>query len=281
MASKGHRVLAFARLELPSSSHPEGFEFTKDPPNYPRDNLCFLGLVSLEDPPKHGVREAIGKCRQAGIKVMMVTGDHPLTAEAIGRKINLMLKETKDMVAKKRGVPVETIGESEYDSVVVHGEQIDSLTDDMWDTILSKEEVIFARTSPKHKLTIVKKCQELGHIVGVTGDGVNDSPALKKADLGISMNISGSDVSKEAATMILLDDNFASTVAGIEEGILVYLNWFRVTSNAPTHRTSYLQKLEKEYLVHSDSRDPTGYGRIVLYYYSHSYGPHNLSDAFY
>jgi sodium/potassium-transporting ATPase subunit alpha len=155
---------------------------------------------------------------------MMVTGDHPLTAEAIGRKINLMLSDTKAMVAMRSGRPIEEIGENEFKAVVVHGEQIDTLTDAEWDNIFWKDEIIFARTSPKHKLEIVRRAQSMGHIVGVTGDGVNDSPALKKADLGIAMNISGSDVSKEAAAMILLDDNFASTVCGIEEGRLIFVN---------------------------------------------------------
>ena len=183
-----------------------------------------MGLVSLEDPPKHGVREAIGHCREAGIKVMMVTGDHPLTAEAIGRKINLMIQDTKELLAKKRGVAIDTIQEHEVEAIVVHGEHIDALTEAEWENIFSKEEIVFARTSPKHKLTIVKRAQAIGHIVGVTGDGVNDSPALKKADLGIAMNISGSDVSKEAAAMILVDDNFASAVNGIEEGRLIFQN---------------------------------------------------------
>lgn len=186
---------------------------------YPSSNFTFVGLVSLEDPPKHGVREAIGQCRQAGVKVMMVTGDHPLTAAAIGKKINLMLQETREMVAARTGRAFATIQDHEYNSVVIHGEIIDELSDEDWEHILEKQEIIFARTSPKHKLEIVKRCQARGHIVGVTGDGVNDSPALKKADLGIAMNISGSDVSKEAAAMILLDDNFASTVLGISEGL--------------------------------------------------------------
>ncbi|CAG8505097.1 15190_t:CDS:2 [Racocetra fulgida] len=224
MASKGHRVLAFAQLLLPGDEYPEDYVFNKEDKNYPLNNLCFVGLVSLEDPPKHGVREAIGRCRTAGIRVIMVTGDHPLTAEAIGRKINLMLKDTKALVAKKTGRPIESITNEEYNAIVVHGERIDSLSDADWDNIFSKNEIIFARTSPRHKLEIVKRAQSMGHIVGVTGDGVNDSPALKKADLGIAMNKSGSDVSKEAAAMILLDDNFASTVKGIEEGRLIFIN---------------------------------------------------------
>lgn len=118
---------------------------------------------------------------------------------------------------------------------VIHGEDIDSLTEAEWDNIFTKEEIIFARTSPKHKLNIVKRAQGMGHIVGVTGDGVNDSPALKKADLGIAMNQSGSDVSKEAASMILLDDNFASTVAGIAEGRLIFVNLKKSIQYVVTH----------------------------------------------
>ncbi|KAJ3152839.1 hypothetical protein HDU89_001044 [Geranomyces variabilis] len=235
MASKGHRVLAFAALALPREQFPEDFTFTKDPANYPSTGLTFYGLISLEDPPKHGVREAIGHCREAGIKVMMVTGDHPLTAEAIGRKINLMLQDTKELMAEKRGVPIEEIPESDVRAIVIHGERIDSLADEDWDNIFDKEEIIFARTSPKHKLQIVKRAQARGHIVGVTGDGVNDSPALKKADLGIAMNVSGSDVSKEAAAMILIDDNFASTVNGIEEGRLIFQNLKKSIQYTVTH----------------------------------------------
>lgn len=224
MAGRGHRVLAFAQFPLPGDEYPEGFAFDKQKRNFPQCDFTFVGLVSLHDPPKHGVREAIGACRAAGVKVMMVTGDHPLTAEAIGRKINLMLGETKSMVARRTGRPIEQIADSEYHAVVVHGEQIDSLTDSEWDHIFWKDEIIFARTSPVHKLEIVRRAQGMGHIVGVTGDGVNDSPALKKADIGIAMNMSGSDVSKEAASMILLDDNFASIVRGIEEARLIFVN---------------------------------------------------------
>ncbi|OZJ07018.1 hypothetical protein BZG36_00013 [Bifiguratus adelaidae] len=237
MASRGHRVLAFAEMLLPGDQYPEDFHFDKKEKNYPLGNFIFVGLASLEDPPKHGVREAIGKCRAAGIKVMMVTGDHPLTAEAIGRKINLMLSDTKAMVAKRTGRPLNDIGEDEYNAIVVHGEQIDTLTDAEWDNIFLKNEIIFARTSPKHKLEIVRRAQSMGHIVGVTGDGVNDSPALKKADLGIAMNVSGSDVSKEAASMILLDDNFASTVRGIEEGRLIFVNLKKSIQYTISHST--------------------------------------------
>ncbi|KNE59953.1 Na,H/K antiporter P-type ATPase, alpha subunit [Allomyces macrogynus ATCC 38327] len=246
MAGKGHRVLAFAQLQLPSAEYPENYEFSKESRNFPTTGLEFVGLASLEDPPKHGVREAIGHCRRAGIKVVMVTGDHPLTAEAIGRKINLMLSKESCkpyLVSDKPAGHHSTskhehqrlVIDEEASAIVIHGEQIEYLTPEDWDTIFVKDEIIFARTSPKHKLEIVKHAQSLGHIVGVTGDGVNDSPALKKADLGIAMNMSGSDVSKEAAAMILLDDNFASIINGIREGRLIFQNLKKSIQYVTTH----------------------------------------------
>ncbi|THU76214.1 hypothetical protein K435DRAFT_184667, partial [Dendrothele bispora CBS 962.96] len=131
----------------------------------------------------------------------------------------------------------EEIYEDEFSAVVIHGDDIDALEGWQWDQIFAKDEIVFARTSPKHKLEIVKRAQALGHIVGVTGDGVNDSPALKKADLGIAMNISGSDVSKEAAKMILLDDNFASTVKGVAEGRQIFVNLKRSIQYTISHST--------------------------------------------
>ncbi|KAF9464625.1 aminophospholipid-transporting P-type ATPase [Collybia nuda] len=237
MASRGHRVIACAQALLPEDQYPIDYPFSKKDVNYPSNEYCFVGLVSLEDPPKHGVREAIGKLRLAGIKVMMVTGDHPKTAEAIGRKINLILGDTKETLSQKLGKPIDEIYEDEVSAVVVHGDDIDSLEGWQWDQIFSKQEIVFARTSPKHKLEIVKRAQALGHIVGVTGDGVNDAPALKKADLGIAMNLSGSDVSKEAANMILLDDNFASTVNGVAEGRQIFVNLKRSIQYTVTHST--------------------------------------------
>ncbi|KAF9484958.1 aminophospholipid-transporting P-type ATPase [Pholiota conissans] len=237
MASRGHRVIACAQYLLPGDEYPQSYPFSRTDEHYPSSDYCFVGLVSLEDPPKHGVREAIGTLRLAGIKVMMVTGDHPKTAEAIARKINLILGDTRETLAKKTARAVEDVYEDEVSAVVVHGDDIDSLQGWQWDQIFSKDEIVFARTSPKHKLEIVKRAQALGHIVGVTGDGVNDSPALKKADLGIAMNISGSDVSKEAANMILLDDNFASTVKGVAEGRQIFVNLKRSIQYTLSHST--------------------------------------------
>ena len=234
-ASQGQRVLAFAYMILPKKEFPENFVFDKDPRNFPSEGFTFLGLTSLMDPPKRGVRKAVAACRTAGIQVVMVTGDHPITAEAIGRKIGLISGETKQEVARRTKKPIETVNEDEFDVAIVHGDKIDSFSDQDWDSVLSKKEIIFARTSPRHKLMIVTKSQAKGHIVGVSGDGVNDSPALKKADLGISMNKTGSDVSKEAATMILLDDNFASIVVGIAEGRLIFENLKKSIRYTLTH----------------------------------------------
>jgi sodium/potassium-transporting ATPase subunit alpha len=186
--------------------------------------LTLVGLVSLEDPPKKGVREAIGRIRQAGIKVVMITGDHPMTAAAIGKRINLLTQPTKEEISKRENIPLSSINSSEINSVVVNGDSLATLTNEQWDEILMKDEIIFARTSPKQKLEIVKRAQSLGHIVGVTGDGLNDAAALRCADLGIAMNKTGSDVSKEAAGMILLDDNFNTTVVGILEGRTIFMN---------------------------------------------------------
>ncbi|KAH9914464.1 aminophospholipid-transporting P-type ATPase [Fomitopsis serialis] len=227
MASRGHRVIACAQKLLPSDQYDMGYAFSKNDVNYPSEEYCFCGLISLEDPPKHGVREAIGTLRLAGIKVMMVTGDHPKTAEAIARKINLILGDTRETLSAKTGRPIEEIYEDEVDAVVVHGDDIDGLQGWQWDQIFAKKEIVFA----------LKHAQALGHIVGVTGDGVNDSPALKKADLGIAMNISGSDVSKEAANMILLDDNFASTVKGVAEGRQIFVNLKRSIQYTISHST--------------------------------------------
>ncbi|KAJ3163998.1 hypothetical protein HK101_000543 [Irineochytrium annulatum] len=212
MANRGERVLAFAQFWLPGRKYPENFRFQLEKKNFPTTGLTFVGLVSMEDPPKAGVREAITKIREAGIKIMMITGDHPLTAAAIGRRINLLTHRTKEEISKESGRPVDTIKDSEVDAMIVNGEKMDSMNDDDWENLLRKEEIIFARTSPSQKLEIVERAQSMGHIVGVTGDGVNDAAALKKADLGIAMNLTGSDVSKEAAGMILLDDNFTSTL---------------------------------------------------------------------
>ena len=234
-ASKGYRVLGLARLELSDVDFPSTFTFLRNPANYPTDGYTLLGLVSLQDPPKHGVRETIGNLRTAGIKVFMVTGDSPITAESISRRINLIVGETKPSLARKTGRDVSEIDDFEVTAEIITGEQLELLSDSDWDRLFGRDEVVFARTTPKQKLEIVKRAQASGHIVGVTGDGVNDSPALQRADLGISMNITGSDVSKQVAEMILLDDNFSSIFRAVTEGRLIFLNLKKSIQYALTH----------------------------------------------
>ena len=171
----------------------------------------------------------------------MVTGDHPITAKAIAKSVGIIsagCKTVEDLAAEMK-VPAESINPRLAKAKVVNGTELKDLSSDQLDDILlNHNEIVFARTSPQQKLIIVEGCQRMGAIVAVTGDGVNDSPALKKADIGIAMGIAGSDVSKQAADMILLDDNFASIVVGIEEGRLIFDNIkksidYTLTSNIP------------------------------------------------
>ncbi|GJQ79984.1 hypothetical protein Trydic_g9459 [Trypoxylus dichotomus] len=244
MGYMGERVLAFADLELNPTQFPEDYVFDPSQPNFPLDGLRFAGLMSMIDPPKEGVLEAINKCRTAGIKVVMLTGDHPVTAMAIAKKVGIISpdKITAYDIAMKRSISVTAVAREESSAcqaVVISGGELRALSDTEVDTIIeSYSEIVFARTSPQQKLQIVEAFQRHSEIVAVTGDGVNDSPALKKADIGISMGITGSDVTKEAADMILLDDNFATIVLGIEEGRLIFDNLkktlgYLLTSNVP------------------------------------------------
>merc|ERR1719163_174665 len=237
----GERVLGFCDYMLPADKYPSGFPFDADDVNFPLEGLRFVGLMSMIDPPRAAVPDAVLKCRSAGIKVIMVTGDHPITAKAIARSVGIISDgtETVEDIAARKGVPVAEVNPREAMAVVVNGAQLRDMEDSDIDNILSRhKEIVFARTSPQQKLIILSGCQRAGQIVAVTGDGVNDSPALKKADIGVAMGIAGSDVSKQAADMILLDDNFASIVTGVEEGRLIFDNLkksiaYTLTSNIP------------------------------------------------
>uniref|UniRef100_A0A8D0AYL4 Sodium/potassium-transporting ATPase subunit alpha n=1 Tax=Sander lucioperca TaxID=283035 RepID=A0A8D0AYL4_SANLU len=231
----GERVLGFCHFNLSDDQFPEGFEFDADEVNFPTENLCFIGLMSMIDPPRAAVPDAVGKCRSAGIKVIMVTGDHPITAKAIAKGVGIISEgnETVEDIAARLNVPV-----SEVNPRSVHLLKLNMSPELLDDVLKHHTEIVFARTSPQQKLIIVEGCQRQGAIVAVTGDGVNDSPALKKADIGVAMGIAGSDVSKQAADMILLDDNFASIVTGVEEGRLIFDNLkksiaYTLTSNIP------------------------------------------------
>merc|ERR1712115_91170 len=237
----GERVLGFCDFMLPADKYPRGYPFDPDEENFPLSGLRFVGLMSMIDPPRAAVPDAVLKCRSAGIKVIMVTGDHPITAKAIARSVGIISEgtETVEDIAARTGRPVADINPRDARAAVVHGGELKDLSEKQIDEILMYHtEIVFARTSPQQKLIIVEGCQRMGAIVAVTGDGVNDSPALKKADIGVAMGIAGSDVSKQAADMILLDDNFASIVTGVEEGRLIFDNLkksiaYTLTSNIP------------------------------------------------
>merc|ERR1712172_125029 len=241
LGGMGERVLGFCDFRLSTNEFPRGFPFDSDEVNFPLKNLRFVGLMSMIDPPRAAVPDAVMKCRSAGIKVIMVTGDHPITAKAIARSVGIISdnNETVDDIAKRLGKDVKQINPREAKACVVTGTDLKDIDQKNLDDILMLHtEIVFARTSPQQKLIIVEGCQRMGAIVAVTGDGVNDSPALKKADIGVAMGIAGSDVSKQAADMILLDDNFASIVTGVEEGRLIFDNLkksiaYTLTSNIP------------------------------------------------
>jgi len=207
-ARQGLRVLAAATRVLPRELSDYQVETIET-------ELTFLGIVAMMDPPRVDVTEAVEKCRNAGIRIIMITGDYGLTAESIARRIGIVRGEDLRVVT---GVELEGMSDEDLVSAV-------------------QGQVIFARVAPEQKLKVVSALQKLGNVVAVTGDGVNDAPALKKADIGVAMGISGSDVAKEAASMILMDDNFGSIVNAIEEGRAVYENIKRFTTYIFTSNT--------------------------------------------
>ncbi|MBE0667207.1 MAG: cation-transporting P-type ATPase, partial [Bacteroidales bacterium] len=207
-ARKGLRVLGGAQRILSNEFQNYSIESIES-------ELTFIGLVAMMDPPRPEVLEAVNKCHEAGIRIVMITGDYGLTAESIAKDIGIVKTKSPRIIT---GFDLEHMQEDDLKNAL-------------------QEEVIFARVAPEHKLRVVATLQEMGNIVAVTGDGVNDAPALKKADIGVAMGISGSDVAKEAADMILTDDNFASIVNAVEEGRAVYENIKRFTAYIFTSNT--------------------------------------------
>jgi Ca2+-transporting ATPase len=206
MASKGYRVIAVAIRpgdDALLSAGPESLEH----------GLLFLGLLGLYDPPRPEVADAIRQCQEAGIKVTMVTGDYGLTAQAIARQIGLL--EAPDHVEGAFGHQ----GDGADPVRVIDGGTLDLISDLQLRQLLKyRHRLVFARMAPEQKLRLVQAYRSLGEVVAVTGDGVNDAPALRAADVGLAMGISGTDVAREAADIVLLDDNFATIVAAIHYG---------------------------------------------------------------
>lgn len=191
-SKEGRRVLGFAYKEIPAN-HELVLE--------DEENLTFIGLIAMMDPPREESKAAVEECVQAGIRPIMITGDHKITAAAIAKRIGILKDESE----------------------ACEGAEIDSMTDaELRDFV--EDISVYARVSPEHKIRIVRAWQDKGNIVSMTGDGVNDAPALKQADIGVAMGITGSEVSKDAASMVLTDDNFATIVKAVENGRNVYRN---------------------------------------------------------
>jgi len=195
-ASQGQRVLAFARRSLPLTAEAPAREAAEQ-------GLCFVGLVTMLDPPRPEAADAIARCHTAGIRVIVITGDHPLTAAAIARRVGIG-------------------GE---DPLVIDADRFDHRSEQEIERAISgNREVVFARASPEAKLQIAEALQADGHVIAMTGDGVNDAPALRRADIGVAMGKTGTDVAREAATMVLTDDDFATIVTAVQAGRVVYDN---------------------------------------------------------
>ncbi len=194
MAAEGLRVLAVAYRRAPGPRPKQQIA---------ESGLILLGLIGMSDPPRPEVANAVRQCRRAGIRIVMVTGDHPLTAEAVARRVGIVT-----------GAPL-----------VITGPTLDDMGEDALDAVLAApNELLFCRVSPEHKMRVVNALQRRGEIVAVTGDGANDAPALKRADIGVAMGASGTDVARESADMVLLDDSFASIAKAVELGRSVYQN---------------------------------------------------------
>ncbi len=214
MSRQALRVLAVAERELPADQ-------TDYTPDSVETELTFLGLVGMIDPPRPEVSEAVEHALTAGIRIIMVTGDYGLTAEAIARRIGI--------VRGDRNV-----------RVITGTDLVDMSEDDLKGELGKPQDVIFARVAPEHKMQVVSALKEMKQIVAVTGDGVNDAPALKKADIGVAMGLSGTDVAREAAIMILLDDSFASIIKAVEQGRGVYANVKKMITYIFSHNMAEL-----------------------------------------
>ena len=211
LAASGLRILAMAYRDLPA-----------DYDNYSADaveqDLTFLGMVAMQDPPRPEVKPAVEDCHRAGIRIIMITGDYGLTAEAIAREVGIV---------------------SDDPSRIIKGKELNQMTDDeVKEVLVSGDNVIFARAVPEHKMRIAGLLESMDEIVAMTGDGVNDAPALRKADIGVAMGITGTDVAKEASDMILTDDNFATIVEAIKEGRTIYENIRKFITYIFSHETA-------------------------------------------
>ncbi len=194
MANKALRVLGIASKEVKANASEEFNEERLE------NELVFIGLIGMIDPPRAEAKAAVKKCDEAGIKTVMITGDHKLTAVAVANELGIL-----------------------KDGLVLTGAELDALSEEEYQNVVDKVNV-YARVSPEHKIKIVRALKKRGNIVAMSGDGVNDAPALKESDIGVSMGISGTDVTREASDIVLADDNFATIVNAVEGGRTIYDN---------------------------------------------------------
>jgi Ca2+-transporting ATPase len=211
-AAEGFRVLAMATRTLPGDGHQYSADIVEK-------DLTFLGLAALHDPPRPAIATTVAQARKAGMKVIMITGDHATTAEAIAKKTGIITSGNHN---------------------VVKGNELSDLSDDQLARLLERHEIVFARTSPEQKLRIVRALRSRGETVAVTGDGVNDSPALMEADVGVAMGAGGTDVARESADIVLLDNNFTSLVEGVRLGRAMFDNLRKFVTYVFTHNWAQL-----------------------------------------
>lgn len=225
-ADKGLRVLGLGYKE----HHDDSIHQIKHDVEQIENNLVFAGVVSIRDPPAPSALKAIEECKQAGVRVVMITGDNPRTASAIAAELGIL-----EGLDKKSGKELDNLSQEELDKManeigtkpvkyqILTGQDLANMSDEEFMRV-ANDVAVYARVTPKDKLRVVNTLQKLGHIVAMTGDGVNDAPALKKADIGVAMGKRGTDVAKEASEMVITDDNFATIVTAIREGRNIYTN---------------------------------------------------------
>ncbi|CAF4142191.1 unnamed protein product, partial [Adineta steineri] len=244
LGNLGERTMTFCDLRLPANEYPIGYSFDVDEVNFPTENLRFLGLVGMSDPPKRAIPDMIKKCRSAGIKMIMITGDNAITAKATARAVNIISNdsETIDDIAERLGIPVESVNSSDAKACVIQGNDLYNKSPEEIDALLNNyAEIVFARISPRDKVSIAEgkyeiidkerlrsmlclACQRQGGIVTITGEGTNDVPALQQASVKVVMGIAGTNTCKQAGDILLVHDNFASILTGVEQGRLLFAN---------------------------------------------------------
>jgi sodium/potassium-transporting ATPase subunit alpha len=236
LSCMGERVLGLSCTYLDPEHYGQQYRFDVEERNFPMENLCFIGLVALIDPPRLDVPDSIRQCNTAGIRVMMVTGDHPSTALSIAKMIGIISNEHVDFITCDKDIQTIISNQNtnkerkrflRTQSAVVRGSDIPNFSKETWNWLLEYKELVFARTTPEHKLKIIKELQRKKNIVAAIGDGVNDSPALRQSNVGVAMG-AGSEIAREAADIVLIENSFSSIVQGIRLGRVAFDNLKKV-----------------------------------------------------